>query len=192
MRVTKVFITLTAVTITLGALTAMASATHLRFSSQTFRSTWTNAEFAGGFVGIRCNLTLEGSYHSATINKTAGSLIGYITRASIGPCSAGSATVLTATLPWHRQYRSFNGTLPSNISAIVTNIIGMAWRIREGGFSIECLFATRAAEPATLTYNLTAGSVTSVTLGGTINCEGINASLRGTSSTNSALTITLM
>jgi len=192
MKLCKLLLAVVGATVLLGALVSTASATHLRSSTQSFRATWTRSEFTGGFVAARCNLTLEGSLHSATINKTAGSLIGYITRASVGPCESGSATVLTATLPWHVQYASFTGTLPSSIATIVTHVIGAAWRIREGGFSINCLTTSSAGEPSVGTYNLTGGSVTSVTLGGTTNCEGINGTLRGTSATNSAQTITLI
>jgi len=192
MKLCKLLLAVVGATVLLGALVSSASAARLSSSSQTFRATWTSAEFIGGFTAARCNLTLEGSLHNATIAKTVGSLIGYITRASVGPCPAGSATVLTATLPWHVQYKAFTGTLPS-ITGIVTNVIGAAWRIREGGLSINCLTTSRATEPATGTYNIAAGgSVTSVTLGGTTNCEGINGSLRGTSSTNSAQTVTLI
>jgi len=94
-------------------------------------------EFIWGFAGAKCNLTLEGSVHSATLTKTVGLLIGYITRASIGPCPTGSATLLTATFG-------------------------------------------------------AGGSVTSVTLGGTVNCEGIGVAVRGTTSSNSAIIITLI
>jgi len=191
MRLKKTLLTLAAAAIMAAALAATASAAHLRLSAQTLRSTWRSAEFIGGFSSLSCNLTLESSFHSATLTKTTGALIGYITRASIGPCPAGSATVLTATLPWHERYKSFTGTLP-NIAGIVTNVIGMAWRIREGGLSINCLATSTATEPATLTYNQINDAVTSVSLGGTIPCEGISMSLKGTSSTNSAQSVTLI
>src|SRR5438270_3751470 len=113
MKLCKLLLAVVGATVLLGALVGTASAARLSNSSTTFRATWTSAEFSGGFGTPRCSLTLEGSLHSATIVKTRGSLVGYITRASVGPCVNGSATVLTATLPWHVQYDSFTGTLPS-------------------------------------------------------------------------------
>src|SRR6185436_4829381 len=37
------------------------------------------------FGDVRCNLTLEGSFHSSTLQKRAEALIGYISRAIIAP-----------------------------------------------------------------------------------------------------------
>lgn len=191
MRFRKVLISLATAVAALAAFASMASANHLSFSSQTLRATWTSFEFSGGFGTIRCNLTLEKSLHSRTINKTAGLLIGAITRASIGPCASGSFTVLTESLPWHVQYASFEGTLPTIVS-VTTNIIGLALQLREPTFGITCLMRSEASHPARLIYNLRSGSVTSVTLGGSIPCGSFTGTLGGSSATNSALTITLI
>ena len=191
MKLAKLLIALTTATITLAAYTTMASANHLSLSTQSLRATWTSFELIGGFGTIRCSLTLEKSLHSRTINKTVGSLIGFITRASVGPCPQGSGTILQASLPWHVQYAGFTGTLPT-IGSVRTNIIGLAYQLREPSFGITCLATSTAASPATLTYNLTSGSVTSVTLGGTIPCGSFTLRFGGTSSTNSAQTITLI
>jgi hypothetical protein len=77
--------------------------------------------------------------------KVAGSLIGYITRADLGICQAGTATVLTSTLPWHVRYSGFRGTLPE-INRIFTHIIGASWRVRESG-GIACLARSSTSEP---------------------------------------------
>ncbi len=60
-------------------------------------------------------MTIEGSFHSATVAKVVGALIGYVTRASIasGGCTGGRATVGQEALPWHLSYSGFTGTLPS-------------------------------------------------------------------------------
>ena len=191
MKLAKLLIALTTATITLAAYTTMASANHLSLSTQSLRATWTSFELIGGFGTIRCSLTLEKSLHSRTITKTPELLIGFITRASIGPCSSGSATVLQATLPWHVRYASFAGTLPT-ISSVTTRIIGLAYQFREPSFGVSCLLTSTATSPATLTYSLTSGSVTSVTLGGTIPCGSFTATFGGRSTTNSALTIRLI
>lgn len=192
MRLAKLILALTAATVTLAAYTTTASANHLSSSTQTFRATWSRFEYIGGFGTITCSLTLEDSLHSRTISKTAGLLMGAITRASVGPCASGSATVLQASLPWHVQYAGFRGTLPA-IPSITTNIIGFAYQIREPTFGAGCLLRSSATSPATGTYNLVSGSVTSVTLGGSIACgEFATLSFGGTSTTNSAQTITLI
>ena len=191
MKLCKLLLAVVGATVLLGALVSTASANHLSSSTQSFRATWTSSEFIGGFGTVHCSLTLEGSLHSRTINKTVGSLIGFVTRASVGPCPSGSATILQATLPWHVQYAGFEGTLP-RISSIRTNVIGSAFQIREPSFGITCLSTSTASSPSTGTYTLTSGSVTSVTLGGSIPCGSFTGSLGGRSSSNSAQTITLI
>lgn len=175
-----------------GVLTAMASANRLSISTQTFSVTWTSAEFSGGFGTSRCNMTIAGSIHTNTIVKTTGALVGYINRASIGRCATGSGTVLTATLPWHVAYAGFNGTLPGNIINNTYNILNDNWQTSEPVFGIVCLATSSTSSPVTGTFNLTSGRVTSVTLGGAIPCAGVRGTLGGTSSTNSAMTITLI
>jgi hypothetical protein len=147
------------------ALVSTATANRLRSSSSTFRATYGSAEFSGGFGTSRCSLTLEGSLHSATITKTAGALIGYITRTSVGPCSAGSATINTSSLPWHVRYESFSGTLP-NITGINSKISGAEFSIRET-FGITCT-ASRTAEPITIIQIVEpgGGTITVIRLGG--------------------------
>jgi len=192
MKNVKILIALTSATLTLAALTTTASANHLSSSTQTFRTTWSVFEFAGGFASLKCSLTLEGSLHSRTIAKVLGTLIGSITRASIGPCQTGSATVLTATLPWHIRYNGFTGVLP-DITRLKETITNFQLRIGEGVFGITCLARAEPNEPADAVYALNGShAVTSWTLGGTINCEGISLTLSGSSTTNSGQTITLI
>src|SRR5215218_2044238 len=101
-----------------------ASAARLSYSSQTYRATFARVNFAGAGVGtIECAMTLEGSLHTRTITKTTGLLMGLMTRATVGVCARGSATVNTATLPWHDTYGSFVGTLP-NITRINQTVVG--------------------------------------------------------------------
>lgn len=192
MRLKTLAALISAMAILAAALTTAASARNLRFSSLTKRVTWTAFELRGGFGTVRCPITLEGSLRSATIAKTAGAEIGSITGASFGTCSSGHMTVLRETLPWRVRYASFAGTLP-NITSINTNIVNMAFQIEEAAFGITCLMMSSPTNPVTLTYNLAAGAVRSVTLGGSsIPCGSFTGAVGGTSSTNSALTITLI
>jgi hypothetical protein len=103
-----------------GALAALvmaaglttATAGRLSTSSQNIRITFNNFQFSAEGIGTdECRVTLEGSLHSRTVSKTAGLLVGYITRVTTGSCTLGT-TVLTASLPWHVRYGGFNGTLP--------------------------------------------------------------------------------
>jgi hypothetical protein len=167
-------------TLLLGALVTSASAGRLSSSSQTFRAAFPLARFAGAFGTTVCDFTLEGSFHSRTIAKTAGSLIGFVTRVPLGRCEVGSATVLTASLPWHVRYASFAGTLP-NISAIATTITGAQVQIREPIFQQVCL-----ASGGTLTSNFVreaGGALRFIMLGGSTptNC-GVNTTVTAQSS----------
>lgn len=176
----------------LCTLVSVASGNSLSISSSRM-TVAIPVEFAGGFGTVRCNLTLEGSMHTGTFTKTAGALVGYVTRASIGTCAQGSATILTAALPWHVQWGRFTGTLPS-ISSITTNAVGAAWNIREPLFGLTCLFRTTTTEPSTGTFNLEAShGITNMAMGGTITSTcGVSGTLRGTSTSITALTVTLI
>lgn len=185
MKLFKLLLSVAGATVLLGALVSTASAARLASSSQTLRATFAAVRFAGGFGTTECALTLEGSLHSRTITKTEGSLIGLITRAPLGACSRGSATVLTASLPWHVTYTSFGGTLPS-INAINTNVTGAQFQIREPVFGVTCL---ASGGTATGRYNREAGGVlTSAEIGGSspTNC-GITGTLSGTSNSLTVL-----
>lgn len=129
-----------------------ASASHLSTNETRFRIVWTSLEFVEPIfnTAVLCPTTLEGSFHSATIAKTAGLLIGAITRASVAPpggCRNGEATILTETLPWHVQYSSFKGTLPS-ITGIVQRMIGAAFRIHSTISGVTCLSTTEVRHPS--------------------------------------------
>jgi hypothetical protein len=121
-----------------------ASAGRLSLSSRTFRVTWTALEFAEPTFGvsIRCPVTFEGSFHSSTIAKVAGSLIGYITRAPLASsaCTGGAgegAALGNESLPWHIRYDGFAGTLP-NITMVKLRILGKREPEIVRGFS--CLY----------------------------------------------------
>lgn len=131
----------------LGVCSAAAASVELPNSN--WRSVWRSVEFVGGFGTVRCSLTLEGSFSVRTFEPTRGLLVGYVTRASVSSCPAGSASVLTASLPWHVTYREFTGTLPT-IETMSFDVVGAAIQVREPTFGITCLMTSTAGSPMTL------------------------------------------
>ncbi|HZV73420.1 MAG TPA: hypothetical protein VFF79_06870 [Conexibacter sp.] len=132
-----------------------ASANHLSISQETLRVVWPeeskiNFSNTAGGIEISCALTLEGSFHSKTIVKTSGSLMGYVTRAIFGPVSnclktnVTNITTLTASLPWHIRYDSFTGTLPA-IGGLRLQVAGFAFLLT--AFGASCLYRSTAANP---------------------------------------------
>jgi hypothetical protein len=133
---TTVKLTLVALTaaVLLASLVASASARSFSITNRSFRAVWAPLTFAEpfNFFTIRCNVTMEGSFHSNTIAKVVNSLIGYVTRAIAGrPCTGGEGWAWNGTegaltgatsLPWHITYGGFTGTLP-NITGININLI---------------------------------------------------------------------
>jgi len=138
MRLTlRIILVSLAVTVALASALSAASARNLQVSNRFFRVTWNPLEFrepAG--LAVRCQITMEGSFHESTIAKVERTLIGHITRANVAQetCRTslgtaahaipwnGSERILGATiaqsLPWHVTYEAFRGTLP-NISGVV-------------------------------------------------------------------------
>ncbi|MGN6189501.1 MAG: hypothetical protein ACTHOE_11415 [Conexibacter sp.] len=101
------------------------AARNFSFSSPTFRASFADFRFAFGEIALSCRLTLEGAYHSRTIAKVREALIGVVTAVTVAhPCQGGELFAFNGvertpnTLPWHLQYESFEGTLPSNIGSI--------------------------------------------------------------------------
>ena len=100
----------------LASALSAASARNLELSEQRIRVTWSRIEFGNSLFTLSCQLTLEGSFHSRTIAKVAGLLIGSITRTNLKSetCSGlGGGTATPKGFPWHLTYESFTGTLPS-------------------------------------------------------------------------------
>jgi len=117
-----------------------ASANRLSISSHNTRLVWNPLVFttgAGGESLVSCPVTLEGSIHSATISKVLGSLVGNVTRATIGEasCRGGRATISQASLPWHITYEGFAGTLP-RITSITLLLRGVNFTIEV--FGVVC------------------------------------------------------
>jgi hypothetical protein len=169
----------------LGALVSIASAGRLQPSSQDWRAEFPSIDLTALFGTTRCAMTLEGSFHTRTIAKVLGALIGYITRAIVGSCSGGAKTVLTETLPWHEQYTGFAGTLPI-ISIEDVDIIGWSQRVRETG-GITCLIRSTTGESVRLPLSREVGGVlTTARAAGSIRtsgeCFGASLTMSGSSS----------
>jgi hypothetical protein len=188
--------------LTLSIAVAGASANRLSVSTRTFTMTWASLTktTTGGIGPIRCPFTMSGSFHSSTIAKVNGALIGHMNRASYNPagCTGGRATINQEALPWHIRYRAFRGTLP-NITGVDFGVIGAKITLEAAG--LTCTNQSTATNPWVFVANLSAGRVTGVTpdssatipLRGSFLCSFAgNYTYSGTSSSVTALTITLI
>jgi hypothetical protein len=174
-----VLFTVAASIIMLSAVVSVASAGRRSVSSQTFRWAIARWDISGGFGTTECPVTLEGSYHSRTFAKVIGALIGYVTRAVLGVCPRGSATVLLPTLPIHARYAGFGGTLP-NYSwwDKLLNFLGL--EVKEPTFGVTCLLSggtlrareNREASGALTSVELTGRSPSSCGIEGTVSGTG--------------------
>lgn len=119
----KLLLAAFAATLCMGLVVGTASANKISVTSRTFRMTWSALRFEEEEERVAigtCPMTLEGSFHSSTIAKVAESVIGFVTRAGLGPCTgemAEESGITGETLPWDVTYSSFSGTLP-NITAV--------------------------------------------------------------------------
>jgi hypothetical protein len=177
----KLLLAALAATVFMAYAVDTASATRLETTSTTFRIRWSPLVFAaGGGVSVSCPVTLAGSFHSRTISKVSGQLIGYVNVAQVGSpetCAGGEARANTANLPWHVQYNSFTGTLP-RITGVVLTLVNARFEIVAGG--VRCEAGTTQASPAfgRANVNETTGRVESFTalgehtipLGGSFLC----------------------
>jgi hypothetical protein len=147
----------------ISVLSTAVRARQLSLSHNTFRATWRaleirNASFNA--VLVRCTVTLEGTFHSRTIAKVEGTLIGAVTRAEIArPCVGGEAWTLNGierpqggapvqTLPWPILYESFLGTLPrvERFNIRMTRG-GILIRYPNAVGEVACLFEASVARP---------------------------------------------
>jgi hypothetical protein len=135
-----------------------ASATRLNTNANNWKIVWTSLSLnaPGAGATVTCAVTLEGSFHSTSITKTSGSLVGYVQNAEVrNACTGGTARALRETLPWHVRYDSFTGTLPT-ITGVKLQLVGARFNIFPSGLA-ECLTETTAAKPAKGIANVEAG-----------------------------------
>jgi hypothetical protein len=166
----------------LASVLTTASARNLSFTTQNFRIVWAPLTFTeGGIFNVRCNVTLEGSFHYRTIIKAPRSLIGFITRAIVNRPTCvtnagfeaqaatwnGTELILGAatanTLPWHVTYEGFNGTLP-NITGVRVSLRSIRLTLEVP--SIGCLgIYGEANANITGTVNVSSGVAGTITPG---------------------------
>jgi len=130
----------------LATAVGTSSANRLSINERSYTIRWTALRFIAAGNTVTCSVTLEGSFHSATIRKIERLLVGHITRASVAGCSGGSATVLRESLPWHVQYAGFTGRLPA-IATVKLLLVGAAFQVQPSG-NLACLARTSEARPA--------------------------------------------
>jgi hypothetical protein len=143
---TRIVMVSLAVIGTLMLAVASASASRLSLTSNQFRVVWSPLTIEGSGIAVRCPVTMEGSFRSRTIQKVRESTIGSVTRASVGACTGGTATFLTAGLPWNFTYESFEGTLP-NISGLKHNMPVFGLSVDPEGIPPACLIAGETRHP---------------------------------------------
>lgn len=120
-----------------------ASANRISANEGRVRVAWSSLRLIAGEATIECPVTLEGSFHSATIRKVAGALVGHVSRASIrgangaGNCTGGNSSIYQESLPWHIQYLGFTGTLP-RMSGVRLWLVGGRIRIDPVGLLPAC------------------------------------------------------
>jgi len=146
----------------LSAAISTAGARSLSVSSQTIRATWSRLEFNEEGIGlsVRCQVTLEGSFHSRTITKVRGALIGAITRVNVFTerCTGGFAKG-KPPFPWHITYESFTGTLPT-ITSVRLLLARFRFLLIVPGLA-TCEYGT-STDNVIGSANLSAGVVTSL------------------------------
>jgi hypothetical protein len=178
MRLCKVLLAAAGATVLLSALVSNASARNLSLSNQRIRSSWREVIFELPFINTNCQVTLEGSFHTRTMPKVLGTLMGYITSAILGPCAEGSYTILRETLPWHVRYSGFEPRLPE-IRSLIVHIINWAVRIGEP-FGIACLARSEPLHPLIGRFhrNPATHELIGVSLGGTMPCSEFTVAFR--------------
>jgi hypothetical protein len=141
----------------LAAAVSTATARRFELSEQRFRTVFAPMTFgAQGQQPAICRVTLEGSFHSRTLSKVVGALLGYITAAEVNNCTQETARFLRETLPWHILYVSFSGALP-NITSIRIDVRDARVLVRAFGF-VSCLYTAGSGNSLFFDALLTSGS----------------------------------
>jgi len=145
MRLRRRILVPTLSALVLMALTAVASAEEFDVVGQKFKMVYSSFSVVTSGGRVSCPVTLEGSLSEASFPVVAGTRVGVINRTTLGTCTENRATLLTETLPWSVQYKSFTGTLPTAITSVTLNAIGASIRGNIAG--LECLMRSTAEAP---------------------------------------------
>lgn len=158
MRVcTRVMLTAAIILVAMASFAVGGSARNLSISEQRYDMRWTAIELISGLARIKCNVKLTGSFHYRTFAKVNQSLIGYINSTRIETCTEGSIAVPGTSLPWHVQYSSFTGTLPT-IQTLRSRIVGAVIRVTERG-GAACEYTTETGHPLVTILTREAGRI---------------------------------
>jgi hypothetical protein len=135
--------------------TSVASAEVIRVEPTRIRAVWSPMTFTTGTSTVRCPVTLEGSFQSATFVVREGLQVGNVTRASAAEasCTGGRVRLLAETLPWRFQYESVTGTLPE-ISGMRLKVPGFAARSEVSG--LNCQYQASESRPLKATLEIRA------------------------------------
>jgi hypothetical protein len=177
---TRILLSALTAALVLASAISTASARRIELSNQRIRVTWTGANsltFESGIANaeVICEVTIEGSFHSRTLSKVSGQLVGYITSAMIKrPCIKNNAWVLNGTesqpgeaiqttLPWHILFVSWEGVLP-RIRKIRLSLINAGFLVVNIELGIHCLYKSTATQPmlGDITVNETTGQATTL------------------------------
>jgi hypothetical protein len=143
-----------AAAVLLGLGLSSASAKRIQISEQRFYIIWSTLQFreAMELQRVECPVTLLGSFHSRTISKVSGLLVGHIRHAILATerCTNGTAVILPTSLPWNLRFHGFSGTLP-RIELIWLQLIVFSYKVTTG---IECLYVTTATEPEIIEFSV--------------------------------------
>jgi hypothetical protein len=177
MRYRKLLLTMLGVVVALATGASLSAARRFEISETHIGSEFLTLNWLEelGEIIVSCHATITGTFHSRTISKMCGQLIGYITGARFGqPCINGNGFVLNGTekqneivlpnrLPWHVRYDSFRGTLP-RITGIRVQIIGASFLLEPGEIS-GCLYRSEPAKPLYAIFEIEAnGKITGLRL----------------------------
>jgi hypothetical protein len=127
---TKLIVTALAATALFASLAASASARNISITNRNIRVQFEPLVFVNSTANVSCRVTLEGSFHCATISKVNRALVGFISRATsdLPTCRSSSFTlagsVRQETLPWHLTYLGFIGRLPNAIVILLLENAG--------------------------------------------------------------------
>jgi hypothetical protein len=164
----RLYVVTLAATLLLALAVEPASAGRFSISNTRFRITWASLlifrDETGMSPSVNCPVTLEGSFHSATIRKTIGALIGGVTRGILKneSCVNGRATILQESLPWHVNYDGFEGTLPA-ITSLHIGVRNYALRTEFTAFGVNCLYLDNGTAEENLMFRLAAGAAGQLT-----------------------------
>jgi hypothetical protein len=125
----KLIVTALAAATLFASIATSAPARNFSVTNRNIRVQFEPVKFNESHGQMSCRVTLEGSFHCATISKVIGALIGFISRATSDFCrNTGFQSAMAfkqETLPWHISYEGFRGRLPAAIVMLLLSNVGV-------------------------------------------------------------------